>query len=293
MRGSPFRNRWSLKHAQVRSSFSVADPLRHSTLKLHFNRVWLFFASNGLESQKFNPIECSSSNRSLLLRPALHSITTTPTMPPLSNATPGPEGHKSWIIQKYGGTSVGKFLSTIVTDIVPSYRATNRVAVVCSARSGKTKALGTTNLLLQAASQALEDEEQDVPSLSASMASLPPLGASTPSRPPSARGLEKRLTNLALSSSPSPSRGEDSSPPASIQPSYQLTVDQILSDHLEAARAHVKNPELLASLEQGLSEDCSRLRDFLLAARVRTLSCPLLCLEARVKVLTRFVVDHR
>lgn len=193
-------------------------------------------------------------------------------MPPSPNPATGPEGHKSWIIQKYGGTSVGKFLSTIVTDIVPSYRATKRVAVVCSARSGKTKALGTTNLLLQAASQALEDEEQEVPSLSASIASLPPLGASTPNRRPSARGLEKRLSHLAMGSSPSPSRvgeGEESNPAATVQPSYQLTVDQILSDHLEAARAHVKNTELLASLEQGLSEDCSRLRDFLLAARVR------------------------
>ncbi|KAF9018678.1 hypothetical protein BDZ89DRAFT_1165025 [Hymenopellis radicata] len=60
-----------------------------------------------------------------------------------------------WLVQKFGGTSVGKFSVNIARDIVSTYIHSNKVAVVCSARSGSTKALGTTNLLLKAASEAL------------------------------------------------------------------------------------------------------------------------------------------
>ncbi|KAI8146218.1 Aspartate/glutamate/uridylate kinase [Fennellomyces sp. T-0311] len=60
-----------------------------------------------------------------------------------------------WVVQKYGGTSVGKFLETIASDIIPSYLDTNRVVIVCSARSGETKEKGTTNQLLRAAEEAL------------------------------------------------------------------------------------------------------------------------------------------
>ncbi|KAI8887076.1 aspartate kinase [Backusella circina FSU 941] len=62
-----------------------------------------------------------------------------------------------WVVQKYGGTSVGKFLNEIADTIVPTYLKTNRVAIVCSARSGNTKKEGTTNRLLQAAEEALKE----------------------------------------------------------------------------------------------------------------------------------------
>ncbi|CAG8458998.1 12982_t:CDS:2 [Ambispora leptoticha] len=55
-----------------------------------------------------------------------------------------------FIVQKYGGTSVGKFLEPIA-NIVKSYLDTKRVVIVCSARSGETKSKGTTNRLLSAA----------------------------------------------------------------------------------------------------------------------------------------------
>lgn len=194
-----------------------------------------------------------------------------------ASSSPPAQPSQSWIVQKYGGTSVGKFLSTIVHEIVPSYRAAHRVAVVCSARSGKTKALGTTNLLLQAAAQALEFEDHDPPSLSASLASLPPLGSSTPSTPLTS---DPAATSASASSPVRAAGGhaperEPSSSPASRSPSrpqpplYQATVEQILSDHLEAARANVQNRERLVQLEQDLSADCAHLREFLLAARVR------------------------
>jgi aspartate kinase len=75
------------------------------------------------------------------------------------------QAHSNWVVQKFGGTSVGKFALNIIEQVVqydhsihdytrtllteiPHYRPSlvdNRVAVVCSARSSSTKAEGTTN----------------------------------------------------------------------------------------------------------------------------------------------------
>lgn len=74
------------------------------------------------------------------------------------------DNFKPWIVQKFGGTSVGKFADQIAghvvrwvqthetglyrTDIGILLRSSlrdNRIAVVCSARSGSTKLEGTTN----------------------------------------------------------------------------------------------------------------------------------------------------
>lgn len=74
------------------------------------------------------------------------------------------DNFKPWIVQKFGGTSVGKFADQIAgnvvrwaqtlearfnppdVDILPrSSLRHNRIAVVCSARSGSTKLEGTTN----------------------------------------------------------------------------------------------------------------------------------------------------
>ncbi|KAG2227802.1 hypothetical protein INT45_002040 [Circinella minor] len=115
-----------------------------------------------------------------------------------------------WVVQKYGGTSVGKFLENIATDIVPSYLEANRVVIVCSARSGETKEKGTTNQLLHAAEEAL-----------------------TP-------GSNKHLD----------------------------IVKELLSDHLEAAKALVKNQIILEQLEAQIQKDCMKLRSFLQAAEI-------------------------
>lgn len=57
----------------------------------------------------------------------------------------------NWVVQKFGGTSVGKFPTEIVDDIIKTYTTeyNNNVAVVCSARSSYTKAEGTTSRLLR------------------------------------------------------------------------------------------------------------------------------------------------
>ena len=65
--------------------------------------------------------------------------------------------NKGWIIQKFGGTSVGKFPEVIVEDIVKAYSKDYRVAVVCSARSSYTKSEGTTSRLLKAAESSIQN----------------------------------------------------------------------------------------------------------------------------------------
>ena len=57
---------------------------------------------------------------------------------------------RPWIVQKYGGTSIGKLLETITGTLIPNFLSTSRVLVVCSARSGTIKCKGTTSLLLEA-----------------------------------------------------------------------------------------------------------------------------------------------
>ncbi|KAK1988174.1 aspartate kinase [Colletotrichum cereale] len=56
---------------------------------------------------------------------------------------------RPWLVQKYGGTSLGKLLETICGNIIPSHRRHHNLVVVCSALSGSTKASGTTSLLLE------------------------------------------------------------------------------------------------------------------------------------------------
>ncbi|ERT02381.1 aspartate kinase [Sporothrix schenckii 1099-18] len=59
-------------------------------------------------------------------------------------------GGNGWIVQKFGGTSVGKFPDKIAEDIVRQYVSSeNRIVVVCSARSPGKKVGGTTSRLLE------------------------------------------------------------------------------------------------------------------------------------------------
>lgn len=62
----------------------------------------------------------------------------------------------TWVVQKYGGTSLGKLMDIITGTIIPASLASDRIVVVCSARSGKSKATGTTKLLLEAIDHATD-----------------------------------------------------------------------------------------------------------------------------------------
>ncbi|KAF2992876.1 Aspartokinase, partial [Neopestalotiopsis sp. 37M] len=56
----------------------------------------------------------------------------------------GNTSENGWVVQKFGGTSVGKFPDKIAEDIVRASLDTSKVVVVCSARSTGKKVTGTT-----------------------------------------------------------------------------------------------------------------------------------------------------
>jgi len=181
-----------------------------------------------------------------------------------------------WLVQKYGGTSVGKFASQIAENIVPyatdslalyyrlalklslwnfcsDYLDRHKLAIICSARSGSTKTLGTTNLLLRAASEALR---RTPPSSSSPVQP----GPTTPlTYPPTSR----------LTRTGSPLDTSDPSAEESTESSFSTTVDLIRSEHITAARDCVKGKELLGELEAEIVRDCESLRAFLSATQVR------------------------
>ncbi|CUM62720.1 uncharacterized protein PRCAT00000276001 [Priceomyces carsonii] len=68
---------------------------------------------------------------------------------------------EGWIVQKFGGTSIGKFPDNIVDNIVKVFSQERRVAVVCSARSSNTKSEGTTSRLIKSADLAIMNENFD------------------------------------------------------------------------------------------------------------------------------------
>ncbi|GAA97623.1 uncharacterized protein L969DRAFT_49494 [Mixia osmundae IAM 14324] len=190
-----------------------------------------------------------------------------------------------WVVQKFGGTSIGKFVEVIAQTIVPRYLDEgHRVALVCSARSGQSKSTGTTNLLIQAAQEALRptsvlpDElangRQPSPAMTPSIASASrpnPLSLST-------QRLQRSGSSAVLNSSgynsPGPrGSGSLSNSLASLKTCDQAsafdgTVDKIKSDHLSAARSCISDPWILRQLEEELSGDCEALRSFLLAAQI-------------------------
>ncbi|KAG8854213.1 mRNA cleavage and polyadenylation factor subunit [Tulasnella sp. 330] len=168
-----------------------------------------------------------------------------------------------WLVQKYGGTSVGKFAERIAETIVPTYLDQHKVAIVCSARSGSTKALGTTNLLLRAASEALKPVSVDTPAVTP--------GTQTPSRNPlwgrnSPSPPRRSSVSTASSRATSPTRQNSLS--SLTHPSFNATVDLIRSEHIKAARELIKHDALLKDLEAEIDHDCEGLRGYLFAAQV-------------------------
>ncbi|KAJ7201601.1 Aspartate/glutamate/uridylate kinase [Mycena pura] len=160
-----------------------------------------------------------------------------------------------WLVQKYGGTSVGKFAVNIA-DIVSSYIESNKVAIVCSARSGSTKALGTTNLLLRAASETLRRRPM---TQSGSVTPVSNVMTGTPTSSP--RAADAYPWTLGQTISPM-ARQPDS------VPEFYKTVDLIRQEHFNAARASVQDPVILQGLELEIERDCDWLRSFLSASQV-------------------------
>lgn len=144
------------------------------------------------------------------------------------------------------------------------YLDSYKVAVVCSARSGSTKALGTTNLLLRAASEALS--RPVVPSNHVTAGTHSPFASFWAQTPVS--------FSPPMSPIPQSSSGNHGSPSGlSLSSTSQLTlfgstVDLLRSEHLTAARSLIRDQKLLKELEQEIEKDCEGLRTFLFAAQV-------------------------
>ncbi|KAJ3498166.1 hypothetical protein NLJ89_g10253 [Agrocybe chaxingu] len=199
------------------------------------------------------------------------------TPPSLHHNTIDPDA--KWLVQKFGGTSVGKFAVKIAEDIVANYIDAHKVAIVCSARSGSTKALGTTNLLLRAASEALKREK---PAGASASGSATPVsrglfgvgggiarnGSDHSMSPPTS---PKARSRSSRSSSPQPLFGFtplNGSHPAETQPEYSVTVNLIRQEHVTAARNSIRDAEILKELEEEIDRDCEWLRSFLFAAKI-------------------------
>ncbi|KAJ7669382.1 Aspartate/glutamate/uridylate kinase [Mycena polygramma] len=170
-----------------------------------------------------------------------------------------------WLVQKFGGTSVGKFAVNIAKDIVSGYIDSNKVAVVCSARSGSTKALGTTNLLLRAGAETLKRPKKS--------------SSSSGYATPVSNGIFGRSEEGSQSPPLSSPQGGEAYPwgpgagmtPLSNSdplPEFHATVDLIRQEHFNAAKASVQDATILRELEAEIERDCEWLRSFLYASQV-------------------------
>ncbi len=166
-----------------------------------------------------------------------------------------------------------------------SYLSSHRVVVVCSARSTQTKALGTTNLLLQASREALQPASAR-PSASGYQTPL------YPKRVGSGYFSQSMMSSLSSlkdgdgrSASPSPfqpSRGRANTADSgadtptdwanganeTFEAGFNATVDTIKRGHLAAARQALNRGPLRDELEDEIERDCEALRAFLNAANV-------------------------
>jgi aspartate kinase len=173
---------------------------------------------------------------------------------------------------------------------------------VCSARSSHTKALGTTNLLLQASKEALAPISRNGAGASGSATPYFPkrvgsgffdgrerdrdqspaakelqMNGSLMSSISSLRELDLRAGSGASSPSPFQSTGRrsgsptspiDEKAPGATSEGFHDTVDTIKRGHLEAARKAIREGPVRDELEDEIERDCETLRGFLHAAQV-------------------------
>ncbi|XP_006463701.1 hypothetical protein AGABI2DRAFT_208605 [Agaricus bisporus var. bisporus H97] len=200
--------------------------------------------SEGVTSSPSSEEDVSSSSSSSFSGPS--------TPPNLHQNTIDPAA--KWLVQKFGGTSVGKFAVNIAEDIVSNYIDQHKVALVCSARSGSTKALGTTNLLLRASSEALQR-----PNLATSNGKTPETPG-TGTVTPVSRGLFGLNTPSTVAAIPAG---------VGMDREFVRTVDLLRQEHVTAARECItKHPEILRELEEEIQRDCDWLTSFLYALKV-------------------------
>ncbi|KIY45054.1 aspartate kinase [Fistulina hepatica ATCC 64428] len=199
-----------------------------------------------------SPVTPDSSRAS-----SLSSISMPTTPPNLHQNSIDPSA--KWIVQKFGGTSVGKFPVKIAKEVVSQYLDDNKVAVVCSARSGSIKALGTTSLLLRAASEVLQRRKPQ--SNDSTPGFMTPLtrGAFGQSSSPPSSPLRRSLSDSNHATYFTPL----TAPPSE----FHETAELVRREHLKAARESVRHADLLKELEIEIENDCHWLFNFLSAAQ--------------------------
>ncbi|KAL0563640.1 Aspartokinase [Marasmius crinis-equi] len=188
-------------------------------------------------------------------------VSSPPSTPPnLHQNTINPSA--KWLVQKFGGTSVGKYPAKIARDVVSNYIDGNKVAIVCSARSGSTKSLGTTSLLLRAASEAIK-RPQKPSSSSSPKQSQPESGLFSPSSSsiPGTPSHDRSYSWENCPASNSPRCGD-------LQMEFNATVELIKQEHFTAAREAIEDPDIRQELENEIVRDCDWLKSFLFASQV-------------------------
>lgn len=146
------------------------------------------------------------------------------------------------------------------------------MAIVCSARSGSTKALGTTNLLLRAASEALCRPSKSANGHCSGTASPISRGSSLFGSNSNSPPLSPRSRSGSFPRSGSPftsfSQLNQHGDAKESVPDFVKTIALLREEHVTAARAAVQDPEILKELEAEIDRDCEWLRTFLTAAKV-------------------------
>ena len=163
-----------------------------------------------------------------------------------------------WLVQKFGGTSIGKYPVKIAQEIISNYIDCHKVAVVCSARSGSTKALGTTNLLLRAASEALNFKAH-------SNGAMTPLSQGLFGTRPPTPGSPRNRSD----SEPQPLTAFQVPQAGDTSPEFNPTIDLIRREHIQAATDSISDPDILQAFVDEMDRDCDWLRSFLFASQVR------------------------
>ncbi|KIK04821.1 hypothetical protein K443DRAFT_120803 [Laccaria amethystina LaAM-08-1] len=131
--------------------------------------------------------------------------------------------------------------------------------------SRSTKDLGTTNLLLRASSEALQQRSKTAGTL----------GTTTPcwwnrfrwiavatNEPP----ITEQIARIYVSFIRIHPINADSQCTDTL-PKFHATVDLLKQEHINAARASIRDPEILLELQEEIDRDCERLRSYLFAAK--------------------------
>lgn len=165
-----------------------------------------------------------------------------------------------WVVQKFGGTSVGKFPEDIAEKIVKVYSENYRVAVVCSARSTNTKEEGTTTRLLQAADSAIVGNSRPNSGIGPAAAAAAANNDHDDDDGPS----------VDVPSTPDLIATEYDEEEAIRKADLECSnnIEAIRESHLKAARKHIKSKDILKNLETRINIECNTVMGVISAARV-------------------------